>query len=283
MESCKKTKFDRVLSILLRIYLIAFACLALHYGRRIFIAEQFVIPSESMAPTLVAGDKVWVNKLLLGGRIYKSFDFDEHAPLKCFRMPGLREVRYGDVICFNYPHGCGNEWKIEFKINYVFCKRVLGSPGDRIGAVDGHYWNDRILKPLGVLDNQERLRWMFDGLFMWNNSYDVFPESGTGWNIKNWGPLTVPAKGLTVSLDEHTRELYRQVIEFETGKRLGENIDEYTFTGNYYFAVGDNVPNSNDSRKWGFIPEDYIIGVVGGKKVKNNPNKEYVYEESIIQ
>ena len=95
--------------------------------------------------------------------------------------------------------------------------------------------------------------------------------SKNGWNIKNWGPLIVPAKGMTIEIDDQTRELYRQIIEFETKKELDNNCTKYTFIGDYYFAVGDNAINSNDSRYWGFIPEDFIIGIVAGKKVKNKP------------
>jgi type IV secretory pathway protease TraF len=47
----------------------------------------------------------------------------------------------------------------------------------------------------------------------------------------------------------------------------------HTFLNNYYFALGDNSLESNDSRYWGFIPEDFIIGIVGGRRVKNNPNQ----------
>lgn len=247
----------------------------LHFSRRILVAEQFRIPTESMEPTLVPGDKVWVNKLLYGARIYKSFDFGKYDSLECFRMPGLRKIRQGDVICFNAPHGYDDENKIEFKINYVFCKRVLGTPGDRIGAVDGHYWNDSNLKPIGVVEEQEKLRWMFDGFFIWNQLYDVFPHAGLDWNIKNWGPLFVPSKGMQIVLDEITRELYRPVIEYELGTELDQDKIVYTFKQNYYFAVGDNAINSIDSRYWGFIPEDFIIGIVGGRKVRNNPNQTY--------
>jgi len=271
----------RLLSILLHIYFYAIIICVLHFCRRIFITERFEIPTESMAPTLIPGDRVWVNKLVFGGRLYYSFNFEDHAPLKCFRLPGLRKIRPGDIICFNYPHGYDDNDKIEFKINYVYCKRVLGTPGDRIGAVDGHVWNDKVLRPIGLKEEQERLRWMFDSVFAWNKCYDVLPEAGMGWNIKNWGPLIVPAKGVTVQLDEYNRRLYRQVIEYETNETLNTDISEYTFKSNYYFAVGDNSMNSNDSRYWGFIPEKYIIGIVG-KKVRHNPydiDLDYLYEK----
>jgi signal peptidase I len=71
-----------------------------------------------------------------------------------------------------------------------------------------------------------------------------------------------------MALDGFTRELYRKVIEYETGTPLDESLTEYTFQGNYYFAVGDNAMSSFDSRYWGFIPEDFIIGIVGGKRFR---------------
>ena len=259
------TKFSRkILSgfIIINIGLLSF--FLTRFIVTIMICDSFIIPSQSMAPTLVSGDRIWVNKLLYGGRIYTSFNFDDHEQLRCFRMPGLRKICPGDVICFNKPFGYENTGKIEFKINNVFCKRVLGCPGDRIGAVDGHCWNDRVLRPIGVVEEQDKLRWMFDSLFIWRQCYDVIPLNQHRWNIKNWGPLIVPAQGQTVHLDGFTRELYRLVIEYETGEPLDETMTEYTFMGDYYFAVGDNAMDSYDSRYWGFIPEDFIIGIVSG-------------------
>jgi signal peptidase I len=101
------------------------------------------------------------------------------------------------------------------------------------------------------------------------NSYEAVPFKRKDWNRKNWGPVIVPASGLTMSLDDFTRELYRKVIEYETGKPLEESVAEYTFKKNYYFAVGDNAMSSYDSRYWGFIPEDFIIGIVAGKRFRN--------------
>ena len=63
----------------------------LHLLRRAFVADKFIIPSESMSPTLVPGDEVWVNKLLMGARIYTDFHFDRKGgPLHSFRTRGLR-------------------------------------------------------------------------------------------------------------------------------------------------------------------------------------------------
>jgi signal peptidase I len=61
-----------------------FLLLIIHCVRRIFIVGRFNIPADSMQPTLVPGNRMWVNKLLFGGRIYSSFNFEDHATPKCF-------------------------------------------------------------------------------------------------------------------------------------------------------------------------------------------------------
>lgn len=245
--------------------------LLIHFSRRIFIAERFIIPTESMSPTLVPGDKVWVNKLLYGARIYKSFDFEDHAPLKCFRIPGIRDIRPGDVICFNFPLGY-NEWTvIEFKINYVYCKRVVGVPGDTIGVKDGITWNSNYKGTLGVIENQMKIHNTPDSILWRTTLLGTMPFTMPGWTVRNFGPVYIPQEGVTIDLDSLGRAVYGPVIEYETGSWPADDVTSHTFQHNYFFALGDNSLESQDSRYWGFIPEDFIIGIVGGKKVKNKP------------
>jgi signal peptidase I len=90
------------------------------------------------------------------------------------------------------------------------------------------------------------------------------------WTLDNWGPLIVPYKGMTIKMNEYNREMYRKVLrqQEETGytRKQGkdflrdEEITTYTFTKDYYFMMGDNRHNSADSRFWGFVPEEKIIG-----------------------
>ncbi len=91
------------------------------------------------------------------------------------------------------------------------------------------------------------------------------------WSVDNYGPITLPAKGMTIKLDDATHRLYWRAISvydenpsYETkgGKYYlnGKEITEYTFKQDYYWMMGDNRHKSEDSRSWGFVPEDHILG-----------------------
>jgi len=104
-----------------------------------------------------------------------------------------------------------------------------------------------------------------------DQSNSIFPNANNyDWTVDNFGPLTIPKKGVTVQLNAKTLPLYKVLItryemnDLKTkGDKIfinGEEVTSYTFAMDYFWMMGDNRNNSQDSRYWGFVPEDHIVG-----------------------
>jgi signal peptidase I len=99
--------------------------------------------------------------------------------------------------------------------------------------------------------------------------HTVFPQT-KNWNRDNYGPIYIPQEGKTVQLNAESIPFYKRIISEYEGNNLKINGDEirindkiatsYTFKQNYYWMMGDNRHNSEDSRYWGFVPQNHVVG-----------------------
>ncbi len=183
-------------------------------------------------------------------------------------MPGLRKLRVGDVAVFNYPYGWGGD-TIAFKINYVYCKRCWGTPGDTVRIADGRLEIPGQAGDDAWMKGFERMRATPDSVLLRMRMLRAgqFAGERDNWTTKDFGPIVVPKKGMTIVLDSVARKHYARVIDWEGRFRVKPGMTEatYTFRQDWYFFVGDNVTNSHDSRFFGFVPADFVVGIVPGR------------------
>jgi signal peptidase I len=196
---------------------------------RSFLAEPFRIPSNSMMPTLLTGDFVLVSKFSYGIRL----------PVLDTKIIPIGEPQRGDVFVFRYPgyacegraersaRPCGEPFApVPFE-NYI--KRVIGLPGDVIEV------HDKVVTVNGVRVDAQPL--------------DRYVGVGSGREMTG-------ALRLSETLGEKTHD----ILVVPNLRRGGLGEGRWEVPEGHYFAMGDNRDNSQDSRFWGFVPEEALVG-----------------------
>lgn len=235
----------------------------------VFLYATFSIPTDSMEPALQPGDAVFVWKPIIGARLFNVNATLRNEQVEIYRTPGFRKIKRNDVLVFNFPHP--NNWsKIEMHVMKYYIKRCIGLPGDTLSIQNGEYRINGVDEPLGCLSAQKQIGDTPKEMFQ-KEIFKSFPyDSLLNWNIQDFGPLYIPLSGSEIQMNRTNYVLYKKLIEWEQGGKTefqdslvtlnGKIISTYRFRKSYYFMGGDNGMNSQDSRYWGLLPEEYIVG-----------------------
>jgi signal peptidase I len=226
-----------------------------------FVVASFVVPTGSMENEIMAGDFLFVNKFLYGGTTPRVIPFLD-VRLPWFRVPAIRAVERGDVIVFEYP---GDRDEVHPALFQFYLKRCVALSGDTVQVVN------RVLyvngKPSPLPRNLQFDRTQGQPVDFPDSG--IFPK-GAPYNQDFWGPEVVPWKGEEIPLTKENIGRW-QTFAAREGHSLqlrrdgmvlvdGAPATSYRVQRNYYFGMGDHRDNSLDSRYWGYIPEENIVG-----------------------
>jgi len=225
-----------------------------------FVLASFEVPTGSMEDTVAIGDRVFVNKFIYGGTTPRVIPFT-NVRIPWIRLPAFHDVHRGDVIVFEFP---GQREEVQSPEFMFYLKRCVAVAGDTVRIIN------RVLMINGTPAPIPRN--------MKFNTYRIQPPDfadprifppGAPFNEDNWGPLRVPKKGDVITWGPETVRRWVTFIEREghAAKVQGSimTVDgvpttSYTVERDYVFGMGDNRDNSLDSRFWGFVPKDNIVG-----------------------
>ncbi len=225
-----------------------------------FVIASFLVPTGSMENEVLTGDLLFVNKFIYGGTSPRNIPFT-NVRLPWFRVPAIKDVERGDVIVFEFPGYRDEVLPDEFQF---YLKRCVGMPGDTIQIINRVLYVNGQPAPL-----PRNLKFSQSGRIA-----DATPEErifppGVRWNEYYYGPLVVPYAGMTIPLTSETYRRWETFIRREghqpglAGNQAfvdGTPVSEYRVERDYLFGMGDHRDNSLDSRYWGFIPTENLVG-----------------------
>ncbi|MBK7106131.1 MAG: signal peptidase I [Ignavibacteriae bacterium] len=253
-----KTPLHKFLDFWKNLFYAAIAALLI----KTFFIETSRVPTGSMEQTIMVGDFLFVNKFIYGASTPRNIPFT-NVVLPYYQLPAIDEPEKGDIFVFEYP---GDRDVIVPTEVLSYVKRCVAAAGDTIEIK-----NKVIFVNGNELHRPANIQYLVPQILP--KSYtrpDIFPK-GSGWNKDQYGPLVIPKKGDIIKLTLQNIETYRTLINRNYGKEVVKVVDgniyingklttEYEIPQDYYFAIGDNRDDSSDSRYWGFVPREKIVG-----------------------
>jgi len=226
-----------------------------------FVIASFLVPTGSMENEVLTGDFLMVNKFIYGASTPRNIMFTD-IRLPWTTLPGFKDVQRGDVIVFEFP---GMREEVKPDVFNFYLKRCMALAGDtleirnRVVYING--------QPAPIPKNMK-----FDNLRILPPSFKderSFPPTAL-FNEDNYGPIIIPKKGMALTITPENFRMWNIFIQRDghVPELRGDGtvlIDDkpsntYIVERDYVFGMGDHRDNSLDSRFWGFIPRENIVG-----------------------
>jgi signal peptidase I len=212
-----------------------------------------------MENTVMTGDFLFVNRLVYAPSTPQVVPFF-NIPLPFLRLPGYSTPEKGDVIVFIFPGNRDEAKATEFQ---YYLKRCVATAGDTLQVI-----NKKLLINGKEMPLTEHGRYDFSIPMHPDDPWRTFPE-GRGYTKDNYGPIRIPKEGDIINLTQENLKEWKTFIMREghdvytDGTNIlidDKPVKQYKVERDYVFGMGDNRDNSSDSRYFGFIPEENIIG-----------------------